>query len=232
MELTDNLTERQKKVIAEYWELSKGKGTNVILWNQFAQFVSKRDHYGLDDEIKLFFVLDNTMFDVSIAAWDAKRYWDSERPQTAIATLARIFHGYMFHEDRQPYLPTPPFPDFVSSHSAVSASAAEVLKRFARSDHFGFSYTRPAGVSGMEGKPGPTHDVVLSWPTFTDAADESGMSRRYGGVHFEDADLEGRMLGRRVAAISWTKAQEYMSGSDMANPAPTHREKEADCDGW
>ena len=96
VELSDNLTERQK-VIAEYWELSEGKGTNVILWNQFAQFVSKRDHYGLDDDIKLFFVLDNTMFDASIAAWYAKRYWDSERPQTAIATLARIFHGYMFH---------------------------------------------------------------------------------------------------------------------------------------
>src|SRR5215469_3045416 len=231
VELTNNLNERQK-VVAEYWELSQGPGTNFILWNQFAQFVVHRDRFGLDDQVELFFALNNAMFDTSIAAWDAKRYWDSERPVTAIATLARMFHGYVFHNDWQPYLPTPPFPDFVSSHSAVSASAAEVLKRFARSDHFGFSYTRPAGVSGMEGKPGPTHDVVLSWPTFTDAADESGMSRRYGGVHFEDADLEGRMLGRRVAAISWTKAQEYMSGSDMANPAPTHREKEADCDGW
>jgi hypothetical protein len=217
VELTSNLTERQK-VIAEYWELSQGPGTNFILWNQFAQFVARRDHDQLDDDVKLFFALNNAMFDTSIAAWDAKRYWDSERPVTAIATLARMFHGYMFHDDWQPYLPTPPFPDFVSSHSAISASAAEVLKRFTRSDEFGYSYTRSAGVSGMQGKPGPTHDVVLSWATFTEAADESGMSRRYAGLHFEDADIEGRALGRRVAALSWNKAQEYISGAQTAKP--------------
>jgi len=216
VELTNSLNERQK-VIAEYWELSQGPGTNFILWNQFAQFVIQRDHYSLDDQVKLFFALDNAMFDSSIAAWDAKRYWDSERPVTAIAVLARMFHGYIFHDDWQPYLPTPPFPDFVSSHSTISAAAAEILKRFTGSDTFGDSYTRPAGVSGMEGKPGPTHDVVLRWATFTEAANESGMSRRYGGVHFEDADVEGRQLGRRVAAISWNKAQEYISGTERAS---------------
>lgn len=215
VELGNSLTERQK-VIAEYWETSQGRGTNVILWNQFAQFVSHRDHYQLDDDVKLFFTLNNAMFDASIAAWNAKRYWDSERPQTAVASLARVYPGDLFHKDWQPYLPTPPFPDFVSSHSVLSAAAAEVLKRFTGSDKFGGTYRRPAGVSGLEGKPGPKHDVVLSWNTFIEAADESGMSRRYGGIHFKDADLEGRLLGRRVAVLSWIRARAYMSGSTMA----------------
>jgi hypothetical protein len=217
VEIGNHLTEREK-VIAEYWEFSQGRGTNVILWNQFAEFVSRRDQYRLDDDVKLFFALNNAMFDASIAAWDAKRYWNSERPQTAVVILARMYPGYLFRDDWQPYLPTPPFPDFVSSHSVLSASAAEVLKRFTRSDKFGGSYRRPAGVPGMKGKPGPTHDVVLSWATFTEAADESGMSRRYGGIHFEDADIEGRLLGRRVAALSWKKAQAYMTGSDLSKP--------------
>ena len=233
VELSNNLTDRQK-VIAEYWELSQGRGTNVILWNHFAQFVSRRDHYVLDDEVKLFFALDNAMFDASIAAWDAKRYWDSERPQTAIATLARIFHGYMFHDDWQPYLPTPPFPDFVSSHSTVSAAAAEVLKRFTGSDDFGGSYTRRAGVSGLRGQPGPTHDVVLTWATFTEAADESGISRRYGGIHFEDADIEGRLLGRRVGALSWNKAKAFISGTETAATTRSRvlTEKKTETAGW
>jgi hypothetical protein len=231
VDLTNNLSEREK-VIAEYWELSQGRGTNFFLWNQFAQFVAERDHYQLDDEVKLFFALDNAMFDSSIAAWDAKRYWDSERPVTAIATLARMFHGYLFHDDWQPYLPTPPFPDFVSSHSVISASAAEILKRFTGSDEFGGSYRRPAGLSGMKGKPGPTHDVLLTWATFTEAADESGMSRRYAGLHFEDADIEGRALGRRVAALSWTKAEEYVSGAQIAKQEPVHITNETDVGGW
>jgi hypothetical protein len=45
------------------------------------------------------------------------RIWPLRAPQTAIATLARVFHGYPFHADWQPYLVIPPFPDFVSSHS-------------------------------------------------------------------------------------------------------------------
>ena len=155
------------------------------------------------------------MFDASIAAWNAKRHWDSERPQTAVVTLAQIYPGYLFRDDWKPYLHTPAFPDFVSSHSTLSASAAEILERFTGSDKFGGSYRRPAGVSGMEGKPGPSHDVVLSWTTFTQAADEAGISRRYGGVHFEDADIEGRLLGGRVAALSWMKARAYMTGTEI-----------------
>jgi hypothetical protein len=231
VELTNDLTDRQK-VIAEYWELSQGTGTNLILWNQFAQFVSRRDHHELDDDVKLFFALDNAMFDASIAAWDAKRYWDSERPGTAIATLAGIFHGYMFHEDWQPYLPTPPSPDFVSSHSAMSAAAAEVLRRYSGSDKFGGSYRRPAGFSGMKGKPGPTHEVVLSWATFTEAADESGMAGRYGGIGFEDADIEGQLLGRRVGALCWDKAETYISGTETEKRLPIRAYRETDVAGW
>jgi hypothetical protein len=182
--------------------------------------------------VKLFFALDNAMFDASIAAWDAKRYWDSERPGTAIATLARIFHGYMFHEDWQPYLPSPPSPDFVSSHSALSAAAAEVLKRFSGSDEFGGSYRRPAGFTGMKGQPGPIHEVVLCWATFTEAADESGLSGRYGGIHFEDADVEGQLLGRRVGALSWNKAESYISGTETEKRAPIRADKETDVAGW
>jgi hypothetical protein len=72
----------------------------------------------------------------------------------------------------------------------------------------------------------PTHDVLLTWATFTEAADESGMSRRYGGVHVEDGDLEGRALDRRVAALSWNKARSYVLGMETAGPAPVHVTKE------
>jgi len=38
--------------------------------------------------------------------------------------------------------------------------------------------------------------VTLYWATFTDAANQAGISRRYGGIHFELADLVGRATGR------------------------------------
>jgi hypothetical protein len=58
----------------------------------------------------------------------------------------------------------------------------------------------------------PVHPVTLHWETFAEAANEAGMSRRYGGIHFRAADLAGRLLGRMVAFRAWQKAQSYFDG--------------------
>jgi hypothetical protein len=109
--------------------------------------------------------------------------------------------------------PAPPFPDYVSGHSTYSAAAARVLELWTGSDHFGKSVTLAAGSSKLEPGVTPAHPVTLRWETFTDAADEAGMSRRYGGIHFRSADLTGRLLGRLVAYESWQKAQTYFNGA-------------------
>jgi len=115
--------------------------------------------------------------------------------------------------------PTPPFPEYVSGKSTYSATAARILELWTGSDHFGYSVTLPAGSSKIE--PGVTagEPVVLKWNTFTDAANEAGMSRRYGGIHFALADTMGRKLGRLVADSAWAKAQTYFDGANTS-PLP------------
>ncbi len=54
---------------------------------------------------------------------------------------------------------------------------------------------------------------MLSWATFSEAADQAGLSRRYGGIHFEEGDLAGRAMGRLVGAQVWAKAQAYFNGA-------------------
>jgi len=56
--------------------------------------------------------------------------------------------------------------------------------------------------------------VTLRWATFSEAANQAGMSRRYGGIHFEQGDLDGRAAGRLVARLAWAKAQTYINGTD------------------
>jgi hypothetical protein len=109
-------------------------------------------------------------------------------------------------------LPTPPSPGYVSEESAYSAAAARILALWTGNDHFGNSVTLPAGSSKIEPGTTPAHPVTLHWETFTEAADEAGMSRRYGGTTFRAADLAGRLLGRLVAFEAWTKAQAYFTG--------------------
>jgi hypothetical protein len=73
------------------------------------------------------------------------------------------------------------------------------------SDRLGASVTFESGSSRIEPGITPESPVTLSWSTFTEAADEAGISRRYGGIHFELADLVGRATGRLVARKAWTR---------------------------
>ncbi|PSB30088.1 DUF6851 domain-containing protein [Chlorogloea sp. CCALA 695] len=200
-DLVTNLNDEQI-TIAQYWSDGPSTETPPGHWNLFAQEVSTRDEHDLDDDVQMFFILNNALFDTSIAVWDTKRVYDSERPVTAIR--------YLIDEDWQSYIPTPPFPEYVSGHSAFSATGAEILKLFTGSDAFSASYTQLAGSSLIPNRLGPATDITLSWDTFSAAAEEAGISRRYGGIHFEDGDLAGRAMGRQVGTLAWNQAQTYI----------------------
>jgi hypothetical protein len=59
----------------------------------------------------------------------------------------------------------------------------------------------------------PAKDLTLAFKSFTDAASSAGMSRRYGGIHFEQGDLNGRTLGAQIGGQTWAKAQTYFNGT-------------------
>ncbi|MQA27487.1 MAG: phosphoesterase [Micromonosporaceae bacterium] len=220
------LTDRQK-AIAEYWADGPHSEQPPGHWQLFAAFVSRRDGHSLDQDAKLFFATCNAVLDASIASWDLKRASDYVRPITAIRYL---FTGQQVNAWAGPgkgtapidggvwtpyqpfWFPTPPFPEYLSGHSAFSAAAAQVLRSFTGSDAFGYTEVISAGSSKVEPGLAPARDVTLHWPTFSEAADEAGISRRYGGIHFEQADLDGRALGRLVGVGVWEKATRHFLG--------------------
>ena len=83
VEAQAGLTDTQK-VMVEYWAGGATGELPSSYWSSFAQFISRRDQLSEEADIKLFFVLSNALFDAGIAAWDAKRCYDSVRPITAI----------------------------------------------------------------------------------------------------------------------------------------------------
>jgi hypothetical protein len=231
--ISANLTDEQK-MIAEYW--ANGPRTELPPghWALFGEFVSRRDNHSVDDDAKMFFALSNAIFDASIASWDAKRAFDSVRP---IQTIPYLFHGQQIRAWRPfrgtqtfdgslwiPYqtntFPTPPFPEYISGHSTFSAVGAQILTLFTHSDKFGDSVTFRPGSSKTEPGLTPQQEVTLSWATFTDAANQAGISRRYGGIHFELADLVGRATGRLVADQAWRKALSFIKGKSKDDEEP------------
>jgi len=234
--LSAGLTD-EHKMIAEYWADGPNSELPPGHWDLFGQYIARRDHHGaaergIDADIKLFFALTNAIFDASICCWDGKRAFGSVRPITALRYLFQgqqvlawsgPYHGtrLISGENWFPYqpttFPTPPFPEYSSGHSTFSAAGAEILRLFTKSDRFGASVTFPAGSSRTEPGAVPADDLTLSWETFSQAADQAGISRRYGGIHFEQGDLDGRRAGRMAAQMAWDKAQSYFDGSFAAH---------------
>ena len=155
------------KTIAEYWatgaggDPESGAANPPAHWNILAHSVSARDAHTLDEDVKLFFALGNTLLDVSIAVWECKRFYDYVRPVSAIRFLykdqsvqawggpfqgTQVIRGDQF----QSYIRTPAFAEYVAGHSAFSSASAEILKSFTGSDQFGASVTVLAGASRVE----------------------------------------------------------------------------------
>ncbi len=224
--LSAGLTDDQK-MLAEYWSEWPGSESPVSRWNEIAQWVSARDHHSLDDDVKMFFALNNALLDASIAAWDSKREFNSVRPLTAI-TL--IFNGKsirawggpgkgtveMDGSKWIPYQPatspTPPSPDYVSESSTFGVAAASILRAWTGSDQCGYSVDIPRGSSNIERGTTPAADISLQWNTFTEAANAAGMASRYAGTNFPRSDIAGRELGRLVAEKVWAKTRSYFDG--------------------
>lgn len=223
--LIGRLTDTEK-AIAEYW----ADGPRTVLppghWCLFADWVSRRDRLGLDDDVRLLFLMGNAVMDAGIATWDAKRAWDTSRPITAIRHLYRgqripsflgpnlgigLAPGEQWMPYQSPNFVTPPFPEYTSGHSAFSAAGAEILKRFTGSERFGLTVTIPAGTSGFEAGV-PARDVLLHLPTFGYAADQAGTSRRLGGIHFRSGDMAARALGKAVGKAVWDRGMAYLTG--------------------
>jgi hypothetical protein len=220
--LSANLNDRQK-MIAEYWADGPATETPPGHWSLLAQVVSRRNRHSLEEDVKLYFILGNALLDASISVWDSKVHYDYVRPVSAVrfsfagqfieawagpGLSTQLIPGETFRS----YIPTPPFAEYTSGHSAFSAAAAEVLRLFTGSSHFHHSVTFAPGSSIVEPGITPEEPVTLHWRTFDDAADQAGLSRRFGGIHFRQGDLESRQMGRRIARAVWDKAQVYVDG--------------------
>lgn len=220
------LTDRTK-TIAEWWADGPGSETPPGTWILFAKQVSDRKGHTLAQDVKMHFALTNAMFDAGIAVWGYKRQYDYARPITTIHYLfnnrpifawggpnrgTKLILGQNWTPYQISTSPTPPFSEHVSGHSTFSSSAAEALRLFTGSDSFPNSAVVLAGSSVIESGV-PATNITLSWPTFTAAADEAGISRLYGGIHFRNGDLEGRKLGRKVGAQAYALTRAYINGT-------------------
>ena len=119
--------------------------------------------------------------------------------------------SWMRAENWWPYqLPTfvtPPFPGYYSGHSTYSRTAAEVLTLFTGTPFF------PGGIgeyliqeTELDFEAGPSQDILLQWATYRDAAEQTSLSRIWGGIHPPQDDIPGRHTGNLLGPLVFNKA--------------------------
>ena len=215
------------KVRAEYWSDGPKTEQPPGHWMLFTGATSRKNRHTIDQDAKLHFAVSNALLDAGIIAWNAKRSHDFVRPVTAVRTIkagttVKAWAGRDLGTRTIPaeqfvsYIATPPHPDYVSGHSTFSGAAARVLRLFTGSNTLQMSATIGKGTSAVEPGKVPAAAVTLSWPTYTYAADEAGLSRLLGGIHFRDANRDGLTLGDSVGSNTWSKAQTYFTGTAPA----------------
>lgn len=149
----------------------------------------------------------------------AIRVWGGEPADLNEATGNQWILGEDWLAYQRATFVTPAFAGYVSGHSTFSRAGAEVLSAFTGDSYFpgGMgSHFVPAG--SLEFEFGPSEDLSLQWATYFDAADEAGLSRLYGGIHFPVDDGPGRIMGSTAGIQSMNLVESYFDGSIVNFP--------------
>jgi membrane-associated phospholipid phosphatase len=209
--LTSTARTADQTVFALFWAST----TVGYFWNATAVSLIERDHdrdrdgdgdaddrvwgwghshtprrHPLLEHARLMAMLNLAMADAAIACWEAKYFYSFWRPVTAIQQGAADGNPATLADPNwTPLVVTPPFQDYVSGHSTISAAATVVL-----AGEFGDRTPFSVDSDALLG-------VERSFPSFSSALNEIMLARIYGGIHFRTACEDGKATGLAVGAF-------------------------------
>jgi len=184
---------QQQTDAVNFWT-SPNFGTS---WHQAARQLSAGKELNLADNARLFALLSMSVANSFITDWDAKFHYNFWRPVTAIR------NGDMDGNDAterdaswMPLYVTPMHPEYPSQATIQAGAAAAVLEAV-----FG---TGPAAFTATD-----TVDARLQkqFTSIGQMAEEQGMVRIWGGVHFRNTVEVSDQMGRKITA--------YLISNDM-----------------
>jgi hypothetical protein len=215
-----NLTDKEK-LIAEFWEDGPGTGFPPGTWMEFGRYASELYDNTRQQDVRMFFGIGQALLSAGVSSWGLKTKTDYTRPLTAIRELSRlgllkdvdpITGGVQINAYNRGTKNTqkingvewetyqtfgnsysPPFAEFTSGHSTFSSAAGKVIELITGRTDFGASVTTTSLIEKEKNIP-----ITLSWNTWQDAWVESGDSRIFGGIHFDDGNKQGIVNGERI----------------------------------
>jgi hypothetical protein len=192
--LTNTPRTADQTMAAIFWQAQPGG-----LYGGVMRSLSARFGLSTAENARLFAMVSLAAADGAIGCWNDKYYWWFWRPIDAIRgaasdgnpdTTADTSWKALFDPATAttPPLSTPGFPDHPSGHSCVSSASLEAMKEFFGTDRIAFD------IVSSRFPTQPRH-----FERFSDALKEVVDARIWGGIHFRTADVQGKVIGKKVA---------------------------------
>jgi len=173
----------------------------MALWNRIFRTLAANQNLNIVDSARLFAMENLAAADALIGCWNDKYYYWFWRPITAIREADT--DGNPATEADPTWLPlfdpstpvcttlaplfTPPFPDHPSGHCCATSAFVNTLQNFFGTDKIAFSaFSNKSCTTRTYGR-------------FSDALQEVIDARVWAGIHFRTADMQGSVLGKKVA---------------------------------
>lgn len=185
----------EQKHIADFWDDNAFK-MNVVghasyatkknspagHWMNIVGIASQNSNANFANTVAAYTQTSIAIFDGFISCWHTKYKYNYVRPETVI--------NKYIDANWRTYIQTPPFPEYTSGHAVISAAAAEILsKQFGNNIAYRDSSENEFGIPPR------------SFTSFRQAAQEAGISRVYGGIHFKNSCMVGTQQGIKVGEL-------------------------------
>lgn len=173
--------------LANFWN------TNYpVLWNRAVRDLAESQSLNIGDNARLSALVNLSMADAAITAWDSKVTFVSWRPLTAIRLGDEDTNPDTVGDSNwEPLINTPNYPDHTSGANNASAAATRAMSLFFGTDEMTFVVKTTSTAAGVP----PT----ITYNKFSDVQEDVVNARIYEGIHFRFADEDARKQGRHVA---------------------------------
>ncbi len=189
---TGKVLTQEQKDIARFWDdnpfvmehsghlmAATKKQTPGGHWMGIATIACRQSKANAVKSAKTYALTSLALFEAFVSVFETKYRYVYIRPISAI--------NNMIDAKWEPFLQTPPFPEYTSGHSTITGSAATVLTNL-YGTNFTFTDTSNMRYINMQRK----------FSSFLQASDECSISRFYGGIHYKISVDTGAAVGKRI----------------------------------
>ena len=186
---------KSQDTIAHYWDdnpfvtehqghlmFATKKTTPGGHWMGIISILCKQTNADAVKTAKVYALASSAILDGFISCWEEKYRSRMVRPVTVIRET--------MESEWKSFLQTPPFPEYTSGHSVITAAASTVLTQLF-GNNVAFHDTTELEYLGLE----------RSFSSIQQAADEAAVSRLYGGIHFRSAIEQGKKQGQEIGGL-------------------------------